>query len=106
MDSSASPQAFAGALVPFVLRTVELGSVVLSWFFFVLSTWPLAILFVVSLLFTISFVPYAPTAIANLEYVMRCSVYPYYQTWPVMVVTFVQTVFNPVICWYQRLPFL
>jgi hypothetical protein len=93
--------ALIGAAFTFLLRTFELVCVTISWFFFILSTWPLAVLFVLSILYSITFMSYSAPIIENMEYFMRCEFYPWFQGIPTIILEFVRTLFNPLVCWYD-----
>lgn len=97
---------FIAAIVTLLFRLLSLIAVVISWFFFLLSVAPYLLLGVGVGIILIPYVQYQDTVIEEIDFFLRCRVFPFYNTWPRQLVVFVQFFWNPLICYYDAVMWL
>lgn len=92
---------FFGTLATLLLRLVQLGAVVFSWFFFIVSMLPWIAVGVGITLVMVPYVLYQDVVIEEVDFFMRCRFYPFWQTWPRQLLAVLQMVYDPLICWWD-----
>lgn len=99
---------FASACAILLLRILQLVAVIFSWLWFLVTVTPYL---AVGIGITFVMIPYVynqDTIMEEVDFFMRCRFEPFYNTWPRQLITIVQMVFNPLICYYDAtfwLPF-
>jgi hypothetical protein len=93
--------AFMGALFTLLLRIIQLIAVVFSWFFFIVSMLPWIAVGVGVTLAMVPYVLYQDVVIEEVDFFMRCRFYPFWQTWPRQLISILQMVYDPLICWWD-----
>jgi hypothetical protein len=99
---------FVNALFTVFLRIFQLGAVIVSWVWFLITVLPYLSLFIGITGVMIPYTLWQDTIIEEIDYFFRCRVYPIYITWPRQLIVIVQMIWDPLVCYYDAtmwLPF-
>lgn len=83
------------------LRLFQIGAVIISWFWFLVSISPYLLLAGFITASTIPYVLYQDIIIEEVDFFARCRLEPYYTTGPRELLLFIQLIYSPTICWYN-----
>jgi len=97
---------FISAIGVLILRILQIFVVFISWLWFLYSVSPILFFGFGLAIVNVPYVIYQDTIIQEIDFFMRCRVFPFYQTWPRQLIVIIQMIWNPLICYYNATEWL